>query len=129
MIKNIFLIILTILGLASCDPVHDLKLDNQTSKPIVVIYRPLIDIAPIGSKIESIDIKGVSYSKIVLNSGQNMRIGNVVARYTPQPEDVELDFLEVCIDNDTMKLIGKKSIFSAIQKVGKLDWRLIIKDK
>lgn len=129
MIKNIFLILLVISGLSSCDPVHDIKLENQTGKPVVVIYRPLIEIAPTGSKIESFDVNGVKYAKVVLDSGEVMRIGNVVARYSPRAEDVELDFLEVYIDNDTMKLIGKKSIFSAIQKVDKLDWRLIIKDK
>lgn len=58
-----------------------------------------------------------------------MRIGDVVARYTPQLDDVELDFLEIHIESDTMKLIGKKSIFSSIQEVDKLDWRLVIKDK
>jgi hypothetical protein len=129
MTRNILLTTLTIVGLTSCDPVHQLRLYNETNKPIVVIYRPLVDIAPTGSKIESFDVNGVTYAKVVLDSGQVMRIGNVVARYTPRPDDVELDFLEVCIDNDTMKLIGKKSIFSAIQKVDKLDWRLIIKDK
>jgi hypothetical protein len=128
MTRKTILILLIILGLTSCDPVHQLKLYNETSNPIVVIYRPLIDIAPTGSKIESFDVTGVTYAKVVLDSGQYMRIGNVVARYTPISDDVELDFLEVCIDNnDTLKLIGKKSIFSAIQKVDKLDWRLIIK--
>ena len=129
MTRNKVLFILTIFGLTSCDPVHQLQLDNETSKPIVVIYRPLLGFAQTGSKIESFDANGVTYAKTVLDSGQVMRIGNVVASYTPRPDDVELDFLEICIDSDTMKLTGKKSIFSAIQKVDKLDWRLIIKDK
>ena len=129
MTRNILLTSLIILGLTSCDPVHQLRLNNETSKPIVVIYRPLIDISPIGSKIESFDVNGVAYAKVVLDSGQVMQIGNVVARYNPRPDDVKLDFLEIHIGNDTVKLIGKKSIFSEIQKVDKLDWRLIIKDK
>jgi|SRR6185436_3268192 len=129
MTRNVLLIILIFFGLTSCDPVHQLKLDNETSRPIVVIYRPPIDIAPAGSKIENFDDNGIKYAKAILDSGQVMRIGNVVARYTPRPDDIELDFLEVCIDHDTMKLIGKKSIFSAIQKVDKLDWRLIVRDK
>ena len=126
MTRNILLSALTILGLTSCDPVHQLRLDNETSKPVVVIYRPFVDTAPGG---ESFDVNGVTYAKVVLDSGQVMSIGTVVARYTPRPNDVALDFLEICIDNDTMKLVGKKSIFSAIQKVGNLDWRIVIKDK
>jgi hypothetical protein len=129
MTRNKLLIALTIFGLTSCDPVHQLKLDNETSKSVTVIFKPLIDIAPTGSKIESFEMNGFTYAKTVLDSGQVMQIGNVVARYNPRPDDVELDFLEIHIGNDTMKLIGKKSIFSAIQKVDKLDWRLIIKDK
>lgn len=127
--RNTFLFILLILGISGCDPVHNLKLDNQTSRPVIVIYRPFIDLSPTDSKIESFDVNGVTFEKRVLGAGQNMRIGNVVARYTPRPDDVELDYLKVCMDNDTMKLIGKKSIFSAIQKVDKLDWRLILKDQ
>ena len=129
MTRNINLIAFLILGLTSCDPVHSIKLDNQTSEPVVVIYRPLIYNAPIGRNSESFAANGVTYAKTVLDSGQMMPIGHVVARYTPRPEDVEVDFLEVCIGNDTMKLIGKKSIYSAIQKVHMLDWRLIIKDE
>ena len=127
--KNRILIALVISCLTSCDPVHSLKLDNQTSKPVVVIYSPLIDIASQGSNVEEFDIEGVTYAKTVLESGQYMRIGTVIASYTPRPYDIKLDFLEVYIDEDTMRLIGRKSIFCAIQKVGKLDWRLIIKDK
>ena len=92
MIRNILLVTITILGFASCDPVHNLKLDNQTNKPIIVIYGPLFDIALKENKIESFDINGVKYAKTVLDSGQVMRIGHVVARYTPRPDDVDFDF-------------------------------------
>jgi hypothetical protein len=126
---NKLLIALTSLALTGCDPVHQIKLDNETGKPVIIIYRPLIEISPARSKVESFDIDGITYARTVLSSGEFMRIGNVVARYTPRPDDIELDFLEVCIDKDTMKLIGKKSILSAIQKVDKLDWRLLLKDK
>jgi hypothetical protein len=126
---TIFLLTALLLVLSSCDPVHDLHLENQTSKSVIVIYRPLIEIAPTGRKIESIRRNNITYAKVVLGSGEKMRIGNVIANYIPEVDDVELEFLEICMERDTMKLIGKKSILSAIQEVDKLDWRLVLRDK
>ena len=56
-----------------------------------------------------------------------MEIGKVVARYNPKVTDINLDFLETISGNDTIKLVGKNSIFNFLQKVEKLDWRVIIK--
>ena len=113
--------------MTSCDPVHTLHLDNETGKAITVIYKPLIDIAPIGSKIETITINKIQFAQVVLDSDQQMEIGKVTARYTPNETDISLDYLETISGNDTIKLVGKKAIFNFIQKVEKLDWRLIIK--
>ena len=115
------------LFMTSCDPVHTLHLDNETGKAITVIYKPLIDIAPIGSKIETITINKIQFAQVVLDSDQQMEIGKVTARYTPNETDISLDYLETISGNDTIKLVGKKAIFNFIQKVEKLDWRLIIK--
>jgi hypothetical protein len=114
--------------LTSCDPVHHLKLENKTQKPIEVIYNSS-GLEPTNEKAEKININGHIYAREVLHCGQKMEIGTVVARYVPKPHDVSLDYLEIHIGNDTMKLIGKKAIFTAIHKVGKLDWRFVVRDE
>ncbi len=129
MTKNKFnkLGLLFSLLIASCDPVHHLHLDNKTGNAITIIYRPQIEIAPVGSKIETIIINKIEYSKVILDSGQQMKIGTVSARYTPKVTDVSLDYLETINGKDTIKLVGKSAIFNFIQKIDKLDWRLTIK--
>ena len=87
----------------------------------------MIDIAPNGSKIETITINKIEYAQTILDSGKQMKIGEVVARYTPNVTDIELDYLETISGKDTIKLVGKKFIFNFLQKVEKLDWRVIIK--
>ncbi len=126
--RKTLLVLLTVLGFVSCDPTHQIRLENQTSNPIVVICSPQIDTNTEESKTELFDANGTTYEKIVLDSGQTIPIGDVVG-YTPTIHDIRLDFLEIHIESDTMRLIGKKSILSSVQKVGRLDWRLIIKDK
>ena len=64
---------------------------------------------------------------IALDSGQSMKIGTVIARYTPLARDIDLDYIEVRYKQDTIRLTGKNAILSTVQKVEKLDWRLIIK--
>jgi len=38
-----------------------------------------------------------------------------------------LDYLEIRLEHDTLKLVGQNAIFSTLQKVEKLDWRVIIR--
>ena len=125
--KVIISFLFVALSMTSCDPVHTLHLDNKTGKAITVIYKPLIDIAPVGSEIETITINKIEFAKVTLASGQQMKIGQVIARYTPNQTDISLDYLETISGSDTIKLVGKKAIFNFIEKVQKLDWRLIIK--
>ncbi|GIV28782.1 MAG: hypothetical protein KatS3mg027_2596 [Bacteroidia bacterium] len=127
--KSKLLILLIIFGITSCDPAHQIKIENKTSQPITVIFKPLMDSAPTDSNFASFETNDVLFGKTVLKSGQVLEIGTVAARYNPQPDDIDFDYLEIHIDKDTMKLIGKLSIFSVIQEVDKLDWRLVIKNK
>jgi hypothetical protein len=114
--------------LTSCDPVHDLKIENRSSKTIDVIYYPNLDIRQIlDKKIEKIEIQGKEMNKIMLDSAETINIGTVAARYNPSANDIDLDYLEVRYGQDTIRLIGKNAILTTIQKVEKLDWRIIIK--
>jgi hypothetical protein len=123
------LTVLTVLAaLTSCDPSHDLKIDNQTGKPIEVLYSQSSNVSYFGvNKTEFLKINGRDLNKIILDSAETLRIGIVNARYAPTAEDLDIDFLEIRNSSDTIRLIGKHSILSTIQKVKKLDWRLIIK--
>ena len=123
------LTVLTILiALTSCDPSHDLKVDNQTGKPIEVLYSKNSDVAYFGAnKTEFLKINGRDLDKIILDSAEYLRIGIVSARYTPIAENIDIEYLEIRNGADTIRLIGKHAIISTIQKVKKFDWRLIIK--
>jgi len=124
-----FISILTLFSaLTSCDPVHDLILENSTNKSVEVIYLPYLDSRQLGDKkAEKIEIHGQEMNKIILDSAETINIGTVTAMYTPSPHDIDLDYLEIRCGQDTIRLTGKNAILTTIQKVEKLDWRLIIK--
>jgi hypothetical protein len=128
---NIRIQLVTLMGLllmTSCDPVHDLKLENRTNKSIEVIFSPTLDNQDLGDKeIKKISFSGRELNSVTLDSAETIRIGNVTARYNPRPNDIDLDYLEIRMEVDTLRLIGKTAIFTTIQKVEKLDWRLIIR--
>ncbi len=123
------LIVLTVLTtLTSCDPSHDLIIDNQTGNPIEVLYSQSAEMNYSDTnKKEFLKINGRDLNKIFLDSAETLRIGVVNARYIPIAENIDIDYLEIRNGSDTIKLIGKHAILSTIQKVKKLDWRLIIK--
>ncbi len=122
---TIFSILLTLI---SCDPVHELTLENKTNKPIEVIYNPQLDSRQIRNKeVVKIEIRGQEMSKITLDSAETINIGTVVAMYNPSANDIDLDYLEIRYGQDTIRLTGKNAILTTIQKVEKLNWRLIIK--
>lgn len=114
--------------LLSCDPVHSLTLENQSGNTIEVLYRPSLDnILTDGKNIEKIGYYGQQLDKLTLNSAETLRIGEVVAMYTPTAKDVYLDYLEIRNGQDTIRLTGKRAILSTIQKIESLDWRLVVK--
>jgi hypothetical protein len=114
--------------MASCDPVHQLTLENGTRNKIQVIYYPELNSRQLDNKkVETIRMQGREMNKVTLDSAETMTIGTVVARYTPSADDINLDYLEVLNGNDTIKLSGKNAILSVIQKVKSLDYRIIIK--
>jgi len=127
--SRIQIVTLTVLLLmTSCDPVHDLRLENRTNKRIEVIFSPTLDNQYLGDKeITKINFSGRELNSVTLDSAETIRIGNVTARYNPRPNDIDLDYLEIRMQADTLRLIGKTAIFTTIQKVEKLDWRLIIR--
>ena len=112
----------------SCDPVHDLTLENGTNRTIEVIYQPYLESRMLdGKQPETVNIRGEEMKMITLDSNETIRIGTVTAMYTPTASDINLNYLEVRYGTDTIKLTGKNAILTTIQKVEKLDWRLIIK--
>jgi hypothetical protein len=114
--------------LTSCDPVHTLILENKTKNKIEVIYYPTLDNRQLGNKTsETIEIRGQKMNKLTLDSAETIAIGTVVAMYTPSANDIDLDYLEIRYGQDTIRLTGKNAILTTIQKVEKLDWRLIVK--
>ncbi|SDM17744.1 hypothetical protein SAMN05421823_11118 [Catalinimonas alkaloidigena] len=120
---------ITLLLLTGCDPSHDLRLENRTNEQIEVIYAPHTnDIEELPNrKISRINVNGRATYRLVLKSSEMIKIGFVSARYIPKPSDVHLDYLELRLTNDTLMFSGKNAIFSAIQEVENLDWRLIIR--
>lgn len=109
---------------------HQLTLENKSSDKIEVIYYPALDSRQINNKTpETIEIKGRKMDRIFLDSSETILIGTVVAMYTPKPDDIDVQYLEIRFDQDTISLTGKNAILTAIQKVGKLNWRIIINEK
>ena len=114
--------------MTSCDPVHGLTLENKTKNKIEVIYYPALDEKQIGGKTpEEIEIRKQKMYKVPLDSAETICIGTVVARYVPSARDIDLDYLEIRYGPDTIRLIGKNAILTTIQKVERLNWRLIVK--
>ena len=115
-------------SLTSCDPVFDLKLENQTNKKIEVTYYPKLDTLELeGHKQETKEEGGREMYKVILNPNQTMSIGRVYNHNTPNLADVYPDYLEVKFGNDIITLNGKNAIYTTLQKVEKLDWRIVIK--
>jgi hypothetical protein len=84
--------------------------------------------AQVGTKVvEKITISGREMDKVTLDSSETMKIGTVVASYTPSADDIDLNYLQIRYAQDTIILSGKKAILSAIQKVERLNWRLIVR--
>jgi hypothetical protein len=114
--------------MTGCDPVHSLKLENKTNNRIEVVFFPTLDNQDLGNKeATKVNLNGREFNSVILNSAETIRIGMVTARDNPTPNDIGLDYLEVRMQADTLKLIGKTAIFTTLQKVEKLDWRLIIR--
>jgi len=122
------LTLIILVTLTSCDPVHTLTLENKTKNKIDVIYYPALDNRQLSGKTpEAIDLRGQEMNKITLDSAETISIGTVVAMYTPSANDIDLDYLEIRYGQDTIQLTGKSAILTTIQKVEKLNWRLIVK--
>jgi hypothetical protein len=122
-----FLKVLSILfALAGCDPSHTLKLENQSTGKIELLYYPSLDHTG-NSRPERVNINGKTLDKITLDSAGTIQIGAVHGMYTPSALNIELDYLEIRYKQDTIRLTGKNAILTTIQKVGSLDWRILVK--
>ena len=114
--------------LTGCDPIHHLKIENKTDRQVEVLYSPSLDPNQLGNlKVDSIEFNGKKLYRLFLAYSETMQIGTVTMRFTPEAKDINLDYLEIRNGTDTIRLIGKHAILTTIQKVKKLDWRLIIK--
>ncbi len=99
-----------LLGLTSCDPVHSLYFENQTTGKILI------------------QTKRNGYFD-TLSTGSTFEIGHCTARYTPKIDDIDIDYMRIIADSDTLTMTGKTAIFSMLQKVESLNWRIIYRDK
>ena len=127
--RNIILLnIMVLIGLYGCDPVHPIRLENVTGEKIQVLYNyhgKIEFFKPYDFK--TIELNGITYNSITLDSLDYIYIGEIVARISPEPDDITIDRLEIWMTNDTLKFIGKKAIFSMVNKQSRLDWRISIK--
>ena len=114
--------------MVGCDPVHDLKLENKTTGNIDILYSPTLDLQELeGRQSSEVKFDGLALNLVTLEPTKTIRIGQVSARYNPKPSDIYLDYLEIRLEHDTLRLVGQNAIFSTLQKVDKLDWRIIIR--
>jgi hypothetical protein len=116
--RSCFGLLFVVFLLSACDPVHTLYLENKTSE------RLYITTASRGYSYRNSDTPPTS-----LAPGEVMRIGHCVAHYSPRPDDIDYDYLKITSAHDTITLEGKGAIFSMLQKVKSLNWRIIIRDK
>lgn len=122
-----FIFGLLLIGLISCDPTHSIRLENRTGGKIQVLYHAEGEVQVSNPRdLKSIKLNGINYDYVTLYSADFITIGRVIARYTPRPEDISIDRLEIRMESDTLKFIGRKAIFSMVHKQSKLDWRLIV---
>ena len=107
-IKLIFLI--EIFGLLACDPVHSLYLENQTNHQIL--------------------IQTTQQNKYdTLLAGSSIEIGKCIAHYEPRLDDIDINYLKIVSNSDTVVYPDKAAIASRLEKIGNLDWRIIFKEK
>ena len=122
-------IILCFLLMTSCDPVYEIKLENRTKNRIEVLFSPTLDnLDTENNEITKISLNGrLQINSVTLNPAEMIKIGTIYARYNPELNDIYLEYLEIRMQTDTLRLIGKMAIFSTIQKIKNLDWRLVIR--
>lgn len=105
--KKIWVILILIL-LFSCDPVHNLTLDNQSGKEVEIVFYPEMWENPTMEKsVEQIDYEGIKMYKLTLRPNENIRIGTVIARDNPVAHNIDFKFLEIRYANDTFLLKNK----------------------
>lgn len=86
---SVILTILSLITLTSCDPVHDIRLENKTNENIEVIYFPTLDQQELeGIQATEVTVDGRKMSLVTLEPTKAIRIGQVSARYTPKPSDI-----------------------------------------
>ena len=94
-----------------CDPVHNIKLENNTNKDVEILIGKSA-YSNERSGFEEIKYKGRIIDMKKIKPNDFVHIGTVVARHQPKMEDIEIDFLEIRMNsNDTITLIGKGAIF------------------
>jgi len=123
--KKLCVISFLLFILTSCDPTHDLHLENQTGEEVAVIYHPALSLQ--SKKSDIVIVGNRKMHQLTLSNAEKVSIGTVTASYQPSAHDVDLEYLEITYSSDTIKLVGKRAILSAIQKIDNLDWRLIVK--
>ena len=113
--------------MASCDPVHDIRLENGSSQNIEIILYPELDYVEMEKfEIETFEFNGVRAQKLSLKPGQLIPIGTVHASYEPDLDDLKLRQLQVIRAMDTLKFSGRDHLLESLRKIRRLDWRLVI---
>jgi hypothetical protein len=125
---NLLTVLTVLTTMTSCDPVHNLRVENQADRPVEILYSPnLNEFKNETIKADSIVFNGRHLKRLFLADSETIIIGTVYMRFTPLAKDIDIDYLEIRNGSDTLRLIGKHAILTTLQKVKKLDFRLIIK--
>lgn len=125
---NLLTVLTVLTTMSSCDPVHNLRIENRAEKTIEILYSPnLNEFKNATIKADSIVFNGRHLKRLFLADSETLVIGTIYMRSTPLAKNIDIDYLEIRNGPDTLRLIGKHAILATLQKVKKLDWRLIIK--
>jgi|GEM_PF-3365511 len=112
--------------LSSCDPVHTLILENASKESVEIVFQGNLSIETKG-ELELMQIEGSEeeFRKLRLGPDEILPIGTVVASYNPKPSDLDLSYLQISSATDTLKLRNRQEIAELLEKVGRLDWRIV----
>jgi hypothetical protein len=113
---------------SGCDRTHDITIQNDTEASAVEVLFSS-DYSDTQLPAETVSWKGRRLQKFRLAPGEKATIGTVQGKYAPGPADVNLEYLEIHYNSDTMILNGKHAIFNLFQKEGSRSWKYLVQDR
>lgn len=119
-------IALLLLG-SSCDRTQYITIENDTeSHAIEILFSS--DYTDSKLAAETVSWQGKRLKKLQLAPGEKAAVGTVQGKYVPGPADVDLEYLELRYNSDTMILNGKHAVFNLFQKEGSRSWNYLVQE-